>query len=451
MSNQTDVKDRLDLTTYSKSAKSKFYIYSILGILIFFVNFRIGESKQILIGHLGEFIQNLLMPIMNALIILFTLIGAIDVVRNWERYKKDTTSKIFAVIRILGFIFSIMAIFKIAPAIMLDERIFPFVLQRVAAPQVVYVPLTAAFLPFVLDSGLVEFVGMILRPIMRPIFRLPGRSTIVAITAYFSNNAVGILAVDKMYKEGKFTGKEAALLATAFCTSAISFMLIIAGILGIMPQWNLYFYGCFLILALVAIITVRIWPISRITDECYKGQKYQEEERLEGSILINAVAAGYEQAENVGFIPKRMLDAFISAVKAVSIVIPTGFVFATIGLLINYHTPIFEYIGYIFYPFAKLVGLGEHALLVAKGSVAQIVDPMTPVILGAATDSFVTKYVMAVLAIAGIIGFGQTIPVYVATDIPMKFWEILVIWIERIILIIILAALLAHGYTAIFM
>jgi len=33
----------------------------------------------------------------------------------------------------------------------------------------------------------------------------------------------------------------------------------------------------------------------------------------------------------------------------------------------------------------------------------------------------------------------------------MKFWEILVIWVERIILIIILAALLAHGYTAIFM
>lgn len=451
MSDQTVSKEKVSLSAFNKSVKIKFYIYSILAIIIFFVSFQIGDSKQILIGHLGEFIQNLLLPIMNVLIILFTLIGVIDVVKNFERHTRDTTSKIFAGVRVLGFIFSIMAVFKIAPAILLDERIFPFVLERVAAPQVVYVPLTAAFLPFVLDSGLVEFVGILVRPIMRPLFKLPGRATIIAITAYFSNNAVGIIAVDKMYKEGKFTGRESALLATAFCTSAVSFMLIIAGISGIMPQWNLYFYGCFLILALMAMITMRIWPLNKITNKCYEGQEYQEEERLESGLLKNAIIAGYEQAESVGSMPIRMKDAFLGAVKAVSVVITAGFTFATIGLLINYHTPIFEWIGYIFYPFAKLAGLGKDAMLVARGSVAQIVDPLTPVILGTTTDAFVTKYVTAVLAIAGIIGFGQTIPVYVATDIPLKFWEILVIWLERIILIIILATLLARGYAAVFM
>ena len=254
-----------------------------------------------------------------------------------------------------------------------------------------------------------------------------------------------------MYKEGKFTGREAALLATGFCTSAVSFLLIIAGILGIMPQWNFYFYGTFIILAIMVIITGRIWPLSKITDQCYEDCEYEEEEVLESGLIKSAVIEGYKQAETMGSVFVRMKNSFIGAVRAVSTVIATAMVFATVGLLINYHTPIFEWIGYIFYPFAKLAGLGKDAMLVARGSVAQIVDPMTPVLLGTTVESFITRYVLAVLAIAGIIGFGQTIPVYVATDIPLKFWEIMVIWIERIILVILLAGFIARFYAAVFM
>lgn len=94
MSDQTVSKEKVSLSAFNKSVKIKFYIYSILAIIIFFVSFQIGDSKQILIGHLGEFIQNLLLPIMNVLIILFTLIGVIDVVKNFERHTRDTTSKI---------------------------------------------------------------------------------------------------------------------------------------------------------------------------------------------------------------------------------------------------------------------------------------------------------------------------------------------------------------------
>lgn len=441
----------VSLSSFDPSVKGKFYIYSLIGIIMFFVNFQIGESKQILVGHIGEFVQNILMPIMPYLIIFFTLLAAIDVFRNLKVNTRDTTAKIFAGIKVVGFIFSVMAVFGWAPGFLMDERIFPFILDRVAGPQVVYVPLTAALLPFVLDSGLVEAVGLILRPIMRPIFKVPGRSAIVAITAYFSNNAVGIIAVDNMYKEGKFTGREAALLATGFCTSAVSFLLIIAGILGIMPQWNFYFYGTFVILALMVIITGRIWPLNKITNECYEGCEYEEEEALESGLLRSAILEGYKQAASMDSLLVRMKHSFIGAVRAVSTVIAAAMVFATVGLLINYHTPIFEWIGYIFYPFAKLAGLGQDAMLVARGAVAQIVDPMTPVLLGTASQSFVTKYVMAVLAIAGIIGFGQTIPVYVATDIPLKFWEIMVIWVQRIILVILLAGFMANIYASVFL
>ena len=143
MSKKNISNDKITLSSFSPSTKSKFYIYSIIGIIIFFVNFQIGESKQILVGHLGEFIQNILMPIMPYLIILFTLLAVIDVFKNSKTNTRDTTAKVFSVIKIIGFIFSIMAVFGLAPDFQWMKG-FSFVLERVAAPQVVYVPLTAA-------------------------------------------------------------------------------------------------------------------------------------------------------------------------------------------------------------------------------------------------------------------------------------------------------------------
>ena len=48
-------------------------------------------------------------------------------------------------------------------------------------------------LPLLLDFGLLEFVGTMMTRIMRPVFRLPGRSAVDCFASWLGDGSVGIL------------------------------------------------------------------------------------------------------------------------------------------------------------------------------------------------------------------------------------------------------------------
>jgi len=438
------------LKKYSSKGVAKFFIYTLIGIMVFFVNVTIGGERSILVTHLINFVQSILAPITPYLLLLLTVIAVVDIFKNLERHTSTLTNKVFAVARVLGFICMAMAVFNITPGIFQDERIFPFVMSRIVPQMMVVIPISSLFLPFLLSTGFVETVGLILRPIMRPLFKVPGRSAIIAITAFFSANAVGIMAIDRMYKEGKFTARESALLATSFCTQAIGFLFIVAGMTGLMPHWNLFFFGTFLVLMLTAIVTARIWPLSKKPDTCYNECAYQEEEVVKSGLFKKAFEEGFEVAENIGSMTEKVVSALKATLKVLSVVISTTMFFSVLGLVLVYYTPIFHWLGYIFYPFAALMQLADTHLIGAAGS-SVVVAALNPAVLATQTENFVTKFVLASMPITTIISFSLTIPVYLTTSIPLKFWEILVIWIERVIIGIITSAIIAMAYSAMFM
>jgi len=444
------VNSQVALKKYSSKGVTKFFIYTIIGILFFFINITIGGERTILITHLVNLIQRIIAPITPYLLLLLAFLAVVDVFRNLEKNTATATGKIFSAVRVIGFIFMVMAVFNIAPGILQDQRIFPFVMDRVVTPMMVVIPVSSLFLPFLLSTGFVETIGLILRPIMRPLFKVPGRSAVIAITAFFSANAVGIIAIDRMYKEGKFTAREAALLATSFCTQAIGFLIIVAGMTGLMPHWNLFFFGTFLILLIGAIVTSRIWPLSKKPDTCYDGCAYQEEEAVKSGLFKKAFEEGFEVAEKMGSMVGMIVSVMKATLSVLTVVIATSMFTATVGLLLVYHTPIFQWVGYIFYPFAALMQIPD-LHLIGSGAAAGLVAALTPAILSTQTESFVATFVLATIPITSIISFGLTIPVYLTTSIPLKFWEIIVIWLERVIISIIAAAIIAMVYSAMFM
>ena len=435
---------------YTSIGVTKFFVFTMIGILAFFANVTIGDQRTIIITHLVNFIQRMIAPITPYLLILLCVLAVVDVFRNPARNLTTTTGKVFSVVRVLGLVCLIMAIFNVGPALLHDERVLPFTLNRVVTPMMVVIPVSALFLPCLLSTGFVETIGLILRPIMRPLLKVPGRSAVISITAFFSANAVGIIAIDRMYKEGKFTAREAALLATSFCTQAVGFLIIVAGMTGLMPHWNLFFFGTFLILVVCAIVTGRIWPLSKKPDTCYDKCDYQDEEVVKQGLIKRAFEEGFGVAENMGSMATKIAMTMKATLNVLTVVIATSMFFATAGLALVYHTPIFHWIGYIFYPVAALLQLPDTHLVGASGS-SVLVAALNPAILANQTDSFVTTFVLACMPITTIISFGLTVPVYLTTSIPLKLWEILVIWIERVIISMITATLIAMAYSALFL
>src|SRR5699024_7084183 len=124
----------------------------------------------------------------------------------------------------------------------------------------------------IVGYGLLEFVGVFLQPVMRPIWKTPGRSAVDAVASFVGSYALGLLITNRVFKEGKYTIKEATIIATGSSTVSVTFMVIIATTLDLMDIWNTYFWVTLIVTFAVTAITVRIWPLRNTSEEYYENK-----------------------------------------------------------------------------------------------------------------------------------------------------------------------------------
>ena len=62
-------------------------------------------------------------------------------------------------------------------------------------------------LPFLTNFGLLEFFGSMMVYIMRPLFKIPGRSSIDALTSWIGDGTIGVLMTSKAIRSGQLYKK----------------------------------------------------------------------------------------------------------------------------------------------------------------------------------------------------------------------------------------------------
>ena len=100
----------------------------------------------------------------------------------------------------------------------------PFLFDKLVIPLSVVIPLGGAFIIFLVGFGLLEFMGVLMENVMRPIFKTPGKSSIDAVASFVGSYSIGLLITNKVYTDGKYSLKEAAIIATGFSTVSATFM-----------------------------------------------------------------------------------------------------------------------------------------------------------------------------------------------------------------------------------
>ena len=108
-----------------------------------------------------------------------------------------------------------------------------------------------------------------------------------------------------------------------------------------------------------------------------------------------------------------------------------------LGLVLAEYTPLFDWAGYVFYPFFRLFGVSQ-AMLAGKAAAVSLPEMFLPAILVAKTGTPLLKFVVAVVSISEILFFSASIPCVMGTDIPLSLRDILVIWFERVVLSIVI-------------
>lgn len=422
----------------------RFFVYSAIGAFMFFVPITLNGNSTIPLDHLVTAItKGLPKTVLNVLLVMLAVYGTVRPFLSGS-WKKSLTTKIFAFLNIVGLVVAVLLVFKAAPAAIAAKDVGPFLWDKIVTPVGFIVPIGAVFLALLVGYGFMEFVGVLMQPVMRPLFRTPGRSAVDAVASFVGSYSLGILITDRVYREGRYTAKEAAIIATGFSTVSAAFMVIVAKTLGLMDMWLTYFFVTLVVTFVVTAITVRLPPLRTITDDVYPGAAPDLEQPVQGPRLT----AAWDEVRRVLATAPSLGRSIVENVKdglgMAGAILPSILSIGLAGLLLAKHTPVFDWLGWIFRPFT--VFLPEPALA-AKASAVGIAEMFLPATVVAAEGSMVTKFVIGVVAVSAIIFFSALVPCIVATEIPVSVPQLVIIWFERVALTLLITTPIAYLVT----
>ena len=440
----------------------KFITMSILGIILFLIPVPVvqdGKKQTTLpVAFLANCLKDWLGGIMSPFIVLIITISGILTILCSTVFKNQLNPKGlmnsafnvkigWLILRILAVVFVWLTYLKIGPEMIYTEDTGGGLVFSSLLPTLVAVFLFAAlFLPLLMEYGLLELLGPIFRPIMRPLFTLPGRSTVDNLASFIGDGTVGVLITSRQYGEGYYSRREATVISTTFSVVSITFAIVIAETIKMQNQF-FYFYITVVISCLIAaMIMPRIWPLKNIPDEYAKdvSDEARTEQLPEGK---TALRHGFDMATDVGIKAPGIKDFFISGLKTVVdmwfVILPVVMSIGTIATIIANYTSLFEVIGKPFVPLLELLQIPE-AAQASQTILIGFADMFLPSILIEGVKSDVTRFVIGALSISQLIYLSEVGGVILGSKIPVSIGKLFMIFLIRTIITLPIIALLAH-------
>lgn len=409
----------------------KFFVFSGIGVVAFFVPVPIGGRTTIPLDHLVSWFQDAV-PDLLPWYALVLIVGGAGYPFITGRWRRSTTDTIFAVARIVGLIVGVMLIFDVGPTWLFADNMGPFLLNALVIPVGLLVPIGAAFLALLVGYGLMEFIGVLARPLMQPVFGTPGRSAVDAVASFVGSYSLALLITNRVYLEGKYHHREAMIIATGFSTVSATFMIVVAKALDLMAYWSFYFWSTLLITFVVTALSVRVWPLRSWPQDYAPGVDPDPEHDVQGSRLAAAWSSARETvAADRGLGRTLWVNVRDGVVMAMAI-LPSILSIGLLGLVLAEYTPVFDWLGLVFYPVTWLLQIPE-PMLVAKAAALGVSEMFLPAALVTGSAMSV-KYVVAVVSVSQIIFFSAMVPSLVGTQIPVSIPKLLAIWFVRVLL-----------------
>lgn len=425
---------------YRISSLLKFIIPSLIGVLLFMTPFKIEGQFTIPIAFLSNKLVELFndfLPLIVTILISISAIGSIVI----KFYKTDNkilnslfnVTPIWMTGRIIGMILSILTYFKLVPEFIWSDSTGGMVLFSLLPLLVSVFFFAGLFLPLLLNHGLLEFVGALLTKVMRPIFKLPGRSSIDCITSWLGDGTIGILLTSKQFEDGFYTKKEASIIGTSFSAVSITFSLMVITQVGLSHMFVPFYLTVTLTGIVAAIIVPRIPPLSRKSNTYIDGSAPKKD--------MDNIPSGYtaftyglekalEKAEDNSSIKGFFADGIRNVIDMWLGVLPIVMAMGGIALIIAEYTPFFEVLGTPFIPLLNLLGVPE-AAAASQTLVVGFADMFIPSVLASTISNEMTRFIVACISVTQLIYMSEIGGLLLGSKIPVKFTDLILIFLER--------------------
>ncbi|MGN7383555.1 YjiH family protein [Paenibacillus sp. SAFN-117] len=442
--------------TFSTTDVLKFAIPSVIGILLFMTPLMWKGQVTIPIAILAKELQALLtnwLPQLTFFLIAVSFIGSVIVKLHkpaWLARSSFWTSlfdvpPFWLIIRGLGVLFALATLLHIGPEWIQSEATGQVLLFDLLPLLFVVFLLAGMLLPLLVNFGLLEFIGALMIKVMRPLFTLPGRSSIDCLTSWLGDGTIGVLLTSKQYETGYYTKREAAVIGTTFSAVSITFCFVVLAQVKLEHLFIPFYITVSLAGLVAAIIMPRIPPLSRKRDTYYDSDRPAEKEAIPENYtpwrwgLSQAVRKAKENTGMRGFTSeglKNIMDLWIG-------VVPVVMAIGTLALILAEYTPIFKWLGLPFLPLLELMQVPE-AQAASQTMIVGFADMFLPTVLAGSIESELTRFVIAAISVTQLIYMSEVGGLLLGSKIPISLKDLFIIFIERTLITLPVVVLAAH-------
>lgn len=437
-----------------------FLIPSLIGVALFMTPVPTDDGFTIPVAVLSGWLEGALYDALPAImtgLIIISFLGSLIHKGFRPRFMDDQpflrnlfdVSLFWVITRLLASAFAVITLFEIAIPAVYDPYTGGLLLYDLLPLLFSIFFFAGLFLPLLLNFGLLEFFGALLTKVMRPLFTLPGRSSIDSLTSWLGDGTIGVILTNKQYEEGFYSKREAAVIATTFSVVSITFSLVIIQEVGLEHMFFPFYLTVAAAGVIAALIMPRIPPLSR-KPQTYAEGKEQPDDTIPasykkqsfGSARFGLDLAKQRASSQEGFAAffksggKNVLDMWLG-------VAPVVMAFGTVALVIAENTPFFTYLGMPFIPILELMQVPE-AAAASETMVVGFADMFLPAIFASGIESEMTRFIIGCLAVSQLVYLSEVGGVILGSKIPLNLGELFIIFIERTLITLPVIVLIAH-------
>ena len=348
------------------------------------------------------------------------------------------------IIRMIGFVLINMIVFGIGPEFIIGEDTGGFVTTGLLPLLICVFFLGGMLLSLLVNYGLLDLLGAMLIRVMRPLFKLPGRSALNCVASWLGDGSLGVMMTSKQYEEGFYSKREATVVATTFSAVSITFCLVVISQVGLAHMFLPFYLVVTLSGIVAALIVPRIPPLSSIPDT------YCTESASKEDIPAGMTAGQYglrlalDKAENSPGIKAFWKEGIENVMDMLFGTIPVILAMGTTALIIAEYTPIFQYLGVPFIPLYNLLQIPE-ANVASQTVIVGFADMFLPSVMAAELiESDMTRFVVAATSVTQLLYMSEIGCIIMGSKVPISIWKLFIIFLERTIVTLPIIALFAH-------
>lgn len=438
---------------YSMGTKLKSIVFSSIGVFAFFVNIKIGEKSTVPMVHVIDFLKKIVTkPGMNLLVVISCIAVVImSLMSKFSKkdlsirkyYKKDGPMAYF--MYFTATIFALMTFFQVGPEVIINPTIGGSSIG-VAGDVLFAVIVAGTLVSFLLEFGFFEFLGKLLEPIMRRVYKLPGKAAVDALSSFVASAAVGVMITNDLYKSKEYTDKEACSITTNFSVCSLGAFAFLSATAGVGEYYMPIVLTGLILTFILAAIMIRIPPLSRKKDVFIDGTVQTEEERKAPNYtkytFSEAVEQGLIKADSteMNVFSKGLASSVMFGVKVVTYVVSLS----VISLILANYTPIAKIIGAPMIPILNMLGLPDAAMIAPSTLVGIFGLAIPSVLLKGQAVAAASAFFIVVLSTSQIIFFTESANAMLESEMPLSILDLVVIFFVRTIILIPIIAIIAR-------